>query len=401
MRTHDGPDVFAEAKRIACATLVEACGIKLRRSGGRLIGACPLCGGDARSTRFGVQPSTNLWICRACGEGGSVIDLEMALRGGEPLDAARRLAGDGGLSRMPPKRSYTRTGAGPAQKSSTAPMAAQLWREAVPAPGTLVEAWLSARGLDVALIRPCIARLRFHPNAFAAGERFGRSPWERRAPAMLAPIIDTFHAGKLIGVHATYLAADGRAKAALKTPWGIEPDIPARKMWGKSAGGVVALTQLTIGAACDFAEDAPPLFVGEGVETTLSAVHLSAAQGRPIRAAAVLALDNLQGGWLKDADGASTQWPPEADPARPPWLMATPGRVVVIVDRDMSPIMLMRRDETGAARRFKLDAEARAQLCADLAIQHWRRTGAVSVEALLPARPGCDLNDMLRAGDDA
>lgn len=393
MRTFDGPDVFAEAKRIACADLVAACGITLRRSGGRLIGACPLCGGDARSTRFGVQPAANLWICRACGEGGSVIDLEMALRGGEPLDAARRLAGDDGLTRMPPKRSAPDR---PNRPRSTAPLAAQLWREAVPAPGTIVEAWLAARGLDVALIAPAIARLRFHPNAFAAGERFGRSPWERRAPAMLAPIIDTNAGGKLIGVHATYLSPDGRAKATLTTPWGVQGDIPARKMWGKAAGGVVALTPIAVGAACDSAADAPPLFVGEGIETTLSALHVSAALGRPIRAAAVLALDNLQGGWLKDAEGAATHWPPKADPERPPWLMLDPGHVVVIVDRDMSPILLKRRDETGAAKRPRLDAEARAQLCADLAVQHWRRARAASVEALLPAMPGCDLNDMLR-----
>lgn len=384
-------DLFAEAKRIPCAQIAEAEGVKLRRSSGRLIGACPLCGGDVKSTRFNITLSTNLWICRACGEGGSSVDLELQLRGGEPLDAARRLTGSDAFTPMPPKAQR------PAQKPrTTAPMAAELWR------GTtanlnecgVAQRYLESRGIAPMNVLSALERLRYHPDAFAAGTRInGRWRWRRSAPAILAPIIDTAQGGRIIGVHATYLKPDGSGKAELTAPDG-EP-IPARKMWGKHQGGVCALTHLRGGAG-----DAPtapaPLFVGEGIETTLSALAYWAARGKTVRAAAVLSLDNLQGHWLKDEEGCATQWPPLADLKRPPWILADPGAVIIIVDRDMSAILVKRRDETGAAKRMRLGPEQRAQLCANLAVQHWRNAGAREVEIALPLKVGADLNDMLR-----
>lgn len=408
-------DLFAEAKRIPCAQIAEAEGVKLRRSSGRLIGACPLCGGDAKSTRFNITLSSNLWICRSCGEGGSGIDLELHLRGGEPLDAARRLTGSDAYTPMPPRRA----GETPAvhKPRTTAPAAAELWRGARPAVGTMVETWLEARGIEDNAGRAlALQRLRFHPDAFAGGERIhGRWRWRVTAPAMLAPIIDTtVNAGRIVGVHATYLSADGRAKAELRAPNGDA--IPARKMWGRHKGGVCALTPLRSDAdkapcawchpedgcrcsACGRENNgyaAAPLFVGEGVETTLSALSYWAERGRSVRAAAVLSLDNLQGRWLKDDEGCATQWPPRADPEKPPWTLDRAGHVVVIVDRDMSAIMVKRRDEAGGAKRMRLGAEQRAQLCADLAVQHWRNAGAREVEIALPLRRGADLNDMAR-----
>ncbi len=396
----DHRDLFDAAKRVACADLAAAAGVALRRVGGRLVGPCPLCGGDAKSGRFSVTLKSNLWHCFACGEGGSAIDLEIALGGpGEgdvspALAAARRLAG-GGFTPLP---HTSRTAAAPSPPPrSTASMAISFWRAARPARGTIVEAWLRRRGLDPARLGRALDRLRFHPDAFAAGERQGgRLIWERRAPAMLAPIVDTASTdkaragkGRLIGVHATYLTRDGTDKALMIAPDGAP--IPARKMWGKAQGGACPLTPLDPAAP---GLEGAPLYVGEGVETTLTALHM--AHPSPARAAAVLSLTNLQGGYRKDEDGAATHWPPKADRAAPPWTHPNAGAVIVIVDRDMAPIRLKRRDEMGTVRLMLLDAEARAQLCADLAIQHWRAAGASSVAALLPARAGCDLNDMVK-----
>lgn len=374
------PDPFAAAKAISVAALVESAGVTLRRAGGRLVGACPLCGGEKDSTRFSVSVRPNLWHCFGCGQGGAAIELEQALRGGSALDAARRLAGDGGLGVLP-RAPANRPAPAP---SFTAPIAARLWREAGQgcdcAP--LARAWFVSRGLDVAALGFSIARLKFHPDALAASGGFGRTRWEARAPAILAPIVDANQ--KLIGVHATYLSRDGASKAALQTPDG-EP-IPSRKIWGRAKGGVCPLTPLRETAL-------GPLHVGEGLETTLSALQLEGG-----RAAAVLSLDNLQGGWLKDEEGCSPCWPPKPDPARPPWTLANAGLVRIIVDADMSPIRIKLRDETGAPRQRTLDASARAQLCADLACAAWRAAGAETVFAFAPARAGADLNDMVREG---
>lgn len=372
------PDPFAAAKTISVAALVEAAGVKLRRAGGRLVGACPLCGGEAGSTRFSISVRPNLWHCFGCGEGGAAIELEQALRGGSALDAARRLAG-GDFARRPP--TPPRPPARLANVSSA--VAARLWNGASHTceNSKLARAWFAARGLDGEKLRFSLARLKFHPDALAASGGFGRGRWEARAPAILAPIVDLNK--KLIGVHATYLSRDGAAKAALQTPDG-DP-IPARKIWGRAKGGVCPLTPLTDASL-------GPLHVGEGLETTLSALQLEGGRG-----AAVLSLDNLQGGWIKDDEGCSPSWPPKPDPARPPWTLPNAGHVRIIVDADMSPIRIKVRDETGAPRFRALDAAGRAQLCADLACAAWRAAGAETVFAFAPARAGADLNDMVRA----
>lgn len=385
---HSDRDVFAEAKRVACGPIAEAAGAELRRSGPRLIGSCPLCGGDKRSTRFQITLRSNLWICRGCGEGGSSVDLEMALAGGDALDAAKRLAGDDSAARVDGR---AKPDAG-ARTSSTAPMALRLWREARAAATAPAKAWFASRGIDPGLIDVPLTRLRFHPDAFLAGERKAAGngwAWIKTAPAIIAPIIDTNANGKLIGVHATYLSRDGGAKADIRAPNGDE--IPSRKMWGRTAGGVCPLTEIRRGI-----DEETPLFVGEGLETTLSAYAYWAARGQHVRAAAVLSLDNLQGHWLKDDDGCATCWPPRADSARPPWTMGRAGNVVIIADRDMSAIYVKRRDEMGCPKRMRLDGEARAQLCGDLAAQAWRAAGATSVAVALPARLGADLNDMMK-----
>lgn len=389
----DNRDVFAEAKRVACGEIAKAAGVELKRSGNRLIGACPLCGGDKGSTRFSISIRENLWVCYGCGDGGSSIDLEMEIGGGTALEAAMRLAGDDARIRVAPALTPVGTATRP---HSTAPMAARLWREAKPARGSIVESWFAARGIDPALIAAPLERLRFHPNAFAAGERgITKWTWIKSAPALIAPVIDTSDTmGRLIGVHATYLSADGSDKANLKAPNG--DDIPSRKMWGKTQGGVCALTPLKRFAEVSASSYDPPLFVGEGLETTLSAFAYWQQAGRDVRAAAVLSLDNLQGHWAKDDDGAAKHWPPRADANRPPWTLSKPGRVIGIVDRDMAAINIKWRDETGAVKRKRLDAEARAQLCGDLFVQAWRNAGADSVDITMPAAAGRDLNDMMR-----
>jgi putative DNA primase/helicase len=121
----------------------------------------------------------------------------------------------------------------------TIPMAQATWREAVAASGTPVEAYLASRGLKL----PSNAPLRFHPACARQDERL---------PAMIALMTDPV-TGAPGGVHRTFLAADGRGKAAGQ----------AKMMLG--AGGIIRLVpdeDVTSG-----------LGLAEGIETALAVMQ--------------------------------------------------------------------------------------------------------------------------------
>jgi len=112
--------------------------------------------------------------------------------------------------------------------------AQEIWHACRPAQGTPVETYLAARGIRVALP----PTLRFHP-------RLWHGPSQRHWPAMVAAVQDVERG--LVGVHRTFLAPDGRAKAPVQ---------PAKMMLGRSAGCCVR-----------FAVPAPTLLLAEGIET--------------------------------------------------------------------------------------------------------------------------------------
>ena len=121
--------------------------------------------------------------------------------------------------------------------------AAALLDEAPP-----LAAYLGSRGL--APDRPEWLMLRFHPRVF-----YGR---ETYLPAMLAPLV---LAGKLVGLHCTYLKPDGSGKA---------DTTPARKVWKPNTGASIQAASVPL-----YPIRAPRIaytFMGvaEGVETALA-----------------------------------------------------------------------------------------------------------------------------------
>jgi putative DNA primase/helicase len=82
-----------------------------------------------------------------------------------------------------------------------------------------------------------------------------------RLPAMLAPVVDM--TGEQIGVHLTYLRRDGGGKAAL-------PKVFQRECRGVIHGGAIRLAEHDPDAE---------LIVGEGVETTFSAMQIFGRAG--------------------------------------------------------------------------------------------------------------------------
>jgi putative DNA primase/helicase len=112
-----------------------------------------------------------------------------------------------------------------------------LWERSLPAAGSLVETYLRSRGIFC----PLPPSLRFLPNHL-------HKPTETTWPVMLAAVCNV--KGELRGVHRTFLAADGSAKASV---------MPPRMTLGPIGGHT-----------CHLAEAGKELVVAEGIETALS-----------------------------------------------------------------------------------------------------------------------------------
>ena len=205
------------------------------------------------------------WMDFDSGEGGgplSVLEQTTGLSGRASFDYAAELAGTAAV----------RTAAPAQQNGSTRPEAAPQSRTKENARREIeiiikgcraladspAETYLAARGLAV----PDTPELRFHPDL---------THWETRTgyPGLVAFVRNT--GGRVIGIHRTYLAPDGAAKADLPSP---------RMMLGSIAGGAVRLAPLGENGV---------LGLAEGIETALSVIE--ACPGLPVWA--VLAAGNL------------------------------------------------------------------------------------------------------------
>lgn len=133
-----------------------------------------------------------------------------------------------------------------------------IWKQSSPAQNTPVETYLRSRGIMLP-IPPALrfhAALRHHPTATA---------W----PAMIALV--TGAGGAPVAIHRTYLAHDGKGKAAVT---------PQKMTLGPSRAGAVRLGEIQHGKS---------LAISEGVETGLSVAQ---ACGFPVWAA--LSADGMQ-----------------------------------------------------------------------------------------------------------
>ena len=194
-------------------------------------------------------PERGKWFDHEAGKGGDALALVAHLRRCTMRDAKEWALGwlgirEGAPPPPPAPRSVApATAAREAPASDTLPLARSLWREGAPAdaPNSLVSVYLASRGLALEPSAP----LRFHPTCPRGGERW---------PTMLALMTDA-STGQPCGVHRTFLARDGRGKAA--------GPLPAKMMAGRA--GVVRLSpdaEVTMG-----------LGIAEGIETALSVMQ--------------------------------------------------------------------------------------------------------------------------------
>lgn len=389
-------DIFDEARRRV--TIPQVPGVEnLHREGSGLRGPCPLCNaskvryeaGDTWAGAFQVFADETRWRCHSCHpNSGDVLDLEHALRG-TPGQSVRHAAVRllkielQDVEKTKPvdlaevaKRSALQT----ARKLETAK---RLWREGLPATGTLVETYLRSRGFYGPVLAAALLMLRFHPAAYHSG----RGNDIVRAPAMIGLIMTPW--GPTGGVSATYLAPDGSGKAAL---------YPPRKVFGPEqlAGPDGVLRHGGVWLA-------PPsspgqLIVGEGIETVGSAAILYGAPARPV---ATLGLKALQGLWLTDSFGRVDLHGLQPDPACPGFTWPNPEAhpwegPLICLDMDGNPIKVRVPGEGSSHRLIELNGPARAAVCASLAAAAWLESGVSGCAFALPP-PGMDHNDQLMA----
>lgn len=230
-----------------------ACRLGLHRAGNSWRGDCPACGYSAALslTERGGRP---LWWCASCGDQRAV---------GAALRAAGGLH-DGpapGVRPVSPKPASDDV----ARRARAIDAARALWDRALPAAGTLADQYLAGRGLPRLAGSPALRFLPAHRHPNDGGS------W----PILIAAVRDV--TGEIVAIHRTYLARDGRGKAAID---------PAKMTLGPVSGGAIRLDPI-----------APELAIGEGIESSASAGQLL---GRPAWAA--VSAGNLASGLILPAE---------------------------------------------------------------------------------------------------
>src|SRR5208283_542278 len=181
------------------------------------------------------------WTDRASGEHGDLLDVIRERRGltnfADVLDEARVF-----LALPRSQLDSTRRSRRDPDAYDRRKAVQRIIAETMPLAGSIAETYLRSRGVDE--LFDCVA-LRFHPRCYCRGD--DGQPSQRR-PALIAIVTDLN--GATAGVHRTYLAYKGTAKAPISTP--------------RRSLGVILCHGVRFGSAVDV------LAAGEGIETTLS-----------------------------------------------------------------------------------------------------------------------------------
>ena len=339
--------------------------VRLVRRGRELVGLCPFHG--ERSPSFSVVETKGFYHCFGCGAHGDALDFLMAIENLDFVDAVEIAAVFAGMVAgqlpKPAKRQLIRPLrlSSPElehQRQGKIEWARGVFGTGVPAIGTLAEVYLRSRGIE----HPPPPSLRFASALFhrESGGKF---------PAMLGGIQDID--GHVVGVHRTFLRRDGTGKAEVE---------PAKKVGGIAWGGAVRLTAAQ-----------PVMVIGEGIETTLSALssfyaaeHGAALiEGEPAAFWAALSLGNLAGGGIGEGGPHPTR-----TGKRLPSLRPDPDRPGLILPDAVRRVILL------------ADADAGDFETAEVLLQRGARRYAGAGLNVSIARPptGFDFNDLLRRG---
>lgn len=260
--------------RVDLADLAQGLGARLRQSGGRWVGSCPICGGGRLATRFEIKATG--WVCAVCEDGGDAISLVRKATGCDFGSAIERLGGPRVLSADEERKlaadraEKERREKAQAESYRRSEIAAcrRIWEMGSAPSAERLGRYHAARGLllpATALIRQIDALAYFHGEE--VDEQGRRQPRVlHRGPAQVAALID--NAGTFGGVHITWLRADWAGKAEI-----IDPEtgelLPAKKMRGSKKGAHIVLRTPASADVERARREGWPirLFMGEGIET--------------------------------------------------------------------------------------------------------------------------------------
>jgi hypothetical protein len=339
------------------------------------VGPCPVCGGHEKpgSDRFGLNDARGVMNCRKCGLRGGVIDLVMAMRQISLPQALDWMLGPGVVktaadiardARLAEEREARKRQTETRMREDAVRAARAVWDRSVAAEDTAVRLYLERRGVSRDLMPVMPACLRFDAAArymVAVPERSGEYQMAFAGPAMVAEVqgID----GRFSAVHRTWLDLDQpKGKAVRPDPFHPGRMLDAKKGLGSKKGGAIRL--LT-------PKDADTLVIGEGIETTLSALVAGVFSGAAYWAA--VDLGNIAGrraGRTRAASAVPDMSDSEAF-VPPEWVR----RLILIMDGDSNPETTRSQLYAGARRAMALRPGLRAQI--------------------VVCPPGTDLNDIL------
>jgi putative DNA primase/helicase len=227
---------------------------------------CPTCGGRDRF-RY-TDKGYGRWYCRGCRVGGDGVALVEHVMGVDFAEAARLIDSVIGAARYRPEVGGDHRNADPLKA----------WREASPSiRSTAGAAYLTGRCGLGKLTDAEVASLRFHPALW-------HWPTQMRWPAIVALV--RLHDGAELCAHQTFIKPDGSDKAPVEKP----------RLFPK--GGKTEGAGVWFGTP----EEQREFLVGEGIESTLSAIRIySAASG-----SAALSADGVsklilpsEAGWVR------------------------------------------------------------------------------------------------------
>ncbi len=326
------------------------------------VGPCPVCGGHEKpgSDRFGLNDDKGVMNCRKCGLTGDAIALVMAVKGLEfmaaidwmcgPRDAADP-AGAARKRKLAEDRARVRTATADRMRADAMRAAVAIWKGSVPGEGTPVRDYLERRGVTRAMMPVMPICLRFDRAAkYMVPDARARGEWRHvfTGPAMVAAVQGPDRA--LIGVHRTWLdLSQPKGKAVHPHPFRPGEVCDAKKGLGSKKGGAIRL--LTPNGA-------DTLVMGEGIETTLSAMVAGVYPGAAFWAS--IDLGNIAGKRAgRSREQSAIPDMTDADAFIPP---AWCRRLILIMDGDSNPASTRAQIEAGARRAMVARPGLRAQV---------------------------------------
>lgn len=264
-------------------------------------GPCPVCGG---TDRFAIHTKKNTFNCRGCGiSGAGVIDLVMATESVSFIAACEIITGRKASEPIDPETARRNAEQNAADEQKRADEAAR-YREQARRDGWRIfsearanrgrdylKAYLRLRGIDLAALTHLDIKIWEHPHLPLVEKIGGEWQTLHIGAAMVAAVQQAD--GHFGASHATWLDLD---QPKGKVDLGLHPEknkpIPSKKVRGSKQGGAIRL----------FTPAKPRrLIMGEGIETTLTAV---AHNFEPDTAYwAGVDLGNMAGKAARDQDG--------------------------------------------------------------------------------------------------